>query len=104
MARDIPVVAAKLCYGFGGWVVGGAVTSEHPKDWDIAIPFENWSGAAMLIPGDSTPNAFGGWSFCSEGVEYDVFPCSLSWLMQNRKCTVLWNPKTGDVFRRCDDR
>lgn len=50
MSRTLPVLAAKLCFAHGGWIVGGACVSDTPRDFDIVIPISNWTDAAMLVP------------------------------------------------------
>jgi hypothetical protein len=59
------------------------------------IPFSHWKDAAMLIPKDAKVNTFGGWKCVSEGVEVDVWPGDLGWLMTNSAFTYAWHPRTG---------
>lgn len=100
MARTLPEAVCKLCYAHDAWVVGGGARDESPKDYDVAIPFAQWAGAAMHIPRDARANPFGGWKFISEGVPIDVWPCDLAALMTNAMVTHLWHPQSGARFVR----
>lgn len=100
MARTLPEIVCKLCYAHGGWIVGGASRSDAPKDYDVVVPLGNWKAAAMLIPRDAKPNAFGGWKLQSEGKAVDVWPADLGDLMTNAMVTDLWHPQTGARFSR----
>lgn len=62
-----PKIVTALCYSHEAWICGSAIFNENPRDWDIVVPFENWFGAAFLIPKDAIPNSFGGWKFTSDG-------------------------------------
>lgn len=102
--RILPEIVCKLCYAHSAWIVGGAASSDTPKDFDVAVPIGEWQSAAMLIPRDARPNPFGGWKLVSEGAEVDVWPCELGELMANRMVRELWHPKTGARFSRGGDR
>jgi hypothetical protein len=100
MARKFPKAVLNLCYGASGWLVGGAVIEESPKDYDIAIPFSHWHIAMNMIPRDASPNSFGGWSYQDEGVDIDVWPCELGELMRNNEVKALLHLQSGALFQR----
>lgn len=101
MARVLPDLAAKLCYGASsGWIVGGAARDINPKDYDIVIPLTTWKHACLLIPRDAVVNAFGGWKCLSEGKEIDVWPSDIGELMTNKMVTHLWHPQSDARFNR----
>lgn len=100
MARTLPELVNKLCYAHSAWIVGGAVISDTPKDYDIAVPLLHWREAAMLIPRDAKPNSFGGWKCISEGKEIDVWPADLGDLMTNKMVKDLWHPQSDARFTR----
>lgn len=103
MARRLPLLVNKICYAHDAWIIGGACIQETPKDYDIAVPFANWFGAAMLIPSEAQPNSFGGWKFTSEGFLVDIWPCDLAWLLQNHMVKDIWHPRTGAKFKRVEN-
>jgi hypothetical protein len=60
--------------------------TEHPNDYDLLVPLENWQTIALLIPSTAVPNKFGGWRFEDEkGNEVDVWPDTLQNYLQNCK-------------------
>jgi len=102
MARKLPKLVNKFCYGHNAWIVGGAAIEDNPKDYDVAIPFSEWQLASMLIPENAKPNSFGGWKFTSEGESVDVWPCELLNLLKNEMVTHLWHPKSGLKLKKTD--
>lgn len=98
MSHIIPSLVCKLAYGHDAWVVGSAaqpnINYSKVRDYDVMIPYEHWRTAAMLIPRDAAPNTFGGWKCQSDGVEVDVWPGDLSWLMVNHAARWAWHPRS----------
>lgn len=83
--NSLPKFVLTLCYSFDGWLIGGAVgyalreTNEHPRDFDVVVPFERWREAALVIPHDAMVNTFGGFKILTEfvgnkSVMVDVWP------------------------------
>ena len=81
MNNNIPSKVLKLLYDFNGWLVGSSVDKQNPKDYDILIPFSEWSKACICVPNDATKNRFGGWKFKEDGIEIDIWPGDLSWFV-----------------------
>lgn len=98
MSHIIPELVCKLAYGHEAWVVGSAARPDinylEVRDYDVIVSHVRWRTASMLIPIDATPNTFGGWKCLSEGVEVDVWPGDLSWLMVNNKAQWAWHPRS----------
>jgi len=90
-----PELVTKLSTLCNGWIVGGAVDNETPKDYDVYIPFSNWQIACSLIPKESTINRMGGFKCISEGVEVDVWTCEMSDLLATDYFSKAFHPKTG---------
>jgi hypothetical protein len=61
----------------------------------VLVPFSQWQKACMLIPKEAVRNHFGGWKCISEGIEVDVWPADLSWIMQRPMLKFIWHPATG---------
>lgn len=98
MAHELPILVGKLTHFHEAWIVGSAADpkNESPRDWDILVPLSKWQDAAGLIPASAISNSFGGFKILDEnGVEIDVWPGELSWIMQRPKSTWAWQPKTG---------
>jgi len=98
MSRTLPRAAAQLTEFHEAWIIGSMVPGA--KDIDLLVPWSHWPQAALLIPTDARPNAFGGWKFNSEGVELDVFPGDLAMLLSLGKCRSVYHPKSGQRFTR----
>jgi hypothetical protein len=92
-----PKLVCALAYGHDAWVVGSGAKEDNadPRDWDVLVPFSEWFAAAMLIPKDAVPNAFGGWKCMSDGKEIDVWPGDLGYLLSLSPMSVAWHPKSG---------
>ena len=78
MKKLLPRIVYQMCV-HGGLIVGSqarrlAGEDVKPNDWDILVPIDRWWAVASFIPGDATPNKFGGWRFESDGIEIDVWP------------------------------
>lgn len=97
MASKHPKLVLSLTHFFDGWVVGSGADPDitNPRDYDIIIPFSRWAEASTLIPMDAVPNHFGGWKCISEGVEVDVWPGELGWIMQRPSLKHVWHPASG---------
>lgn len=108
--RQIPRIVALLTHNLDAWVVGSAADPEvkNPRDWDIVVPHHNWYKALMVMPKKDTikPNSFGGWKFSDEdegGVEIDMWPGEMGWIMQRPKIKWVWHPATDVRFRKTAD-
>lgn len=96
-----PKLVCALCYGHDAWIVGGAARQEDPRDYDVIVSFEEWKGAAFLIPPDAKPNTFGGFKCPTpEGIEVDVWPSDLAKMMAQDEVRHLWHPKTNFRWSR----
>jgi hypothetical protein len=97
MPSNLPRLVLSLTHNHDAWIIGGAANpdNETPRDYDIIVPFYEWGPASSLIPPNATPNSFGGWKCISDGIEVDVWPGDLGWIMQRPKCVWTWHPKTG---------
>lgn len=102
MSLKIPKLVSDLSTYHDGWIVGSAANPENksPRDFDIAVPFSKWQEASALIPDDAKRNHFGGWKCISEGIEVDVFPCELSWILLSPYCEWIWNYKTNIRYKK----
>lgn len=99
----LPRLVARLTEAHNAWIVGSAanpdVNAANVRDWDVAVPFQNWDEAALLIPGDAKPNTFGGWKVITEGVEIDVWPTSFE-CFHHHKTPYMWHPSTNTRLKR----
>lgn len=103
MASKLPDIVLALTHNFDAWIIGSAADPKinNPRDIDVVVPHSNWNDAAYLIPKDAIVNSFGGWKFKAEnGVEVDVWPGELSWLLVNRQLNWLWQPRFDARFSR----
>lgn len=102
MASSQPKLVLALTYSHDAWVVGSGADPDHenPRDWDIIVPYSEWQKACSLIPMDAVPNHFGGWKCISEGVEVDVWPGDLGWIMQRPKLKFVWHMASGVRFKK----
>jgi hypothetical protein len=102
--RQYPALVAKLVVCYDGWIVGSAAKPdaelENVRDWDVIIPYSEWSGAAQLIPLDAKVNTFGGWKCISEGKIVDVWPDDLTKVLTNFSVNYIWHPRSNTRFRR----
>lgn len=90
-----PTLVRKLCFGFSAWIVGSAVSSDNPRDYDVAIPYQYWREAALILPKDAKPNNFGGWKCISDGKEVDVWPFDLHEFVLIHPVKELYHPMSG---------
>lgn len=90
------------------WIVGSAANldNENPRDYDVLVPFSNWSTASTLIPRSAIPNIFGGWKFIDEGkvkgvfdTIVDVWPGDLSEFLTIDMVKFIWHPRTNRRFK-----
>jgi hypothetical protein len=97
MASDLPKLVLALTSHHGAWVVGSAAdpANTSARDIDVLVPLSSWQAASSLIPPNARPNSFGGWKCNCNGVEVDVWPGELGWLMEGRKARWAWQPRTG---------
>ena len=97
MSTTLPKLVIALTHNCDAWIVGSSAdpSVESPRDWDVIVPFNCWGLAAHLIPRDAKCNTFGGWKCDSDGVEVDVWPGDLGWLMQHPKAKYAWHPRSG---------
>lgn len=102
MAKHYPRLVGLLVTNFDAWIVGSAANlkCDHPRDWDVLVPFHNWSKAVSCIPIDAKMNSYGGWKFKDGGVEIDVWPGDVGWIMSNPLTEWLWHPASGSRFQR----
>ena len=102
MSHQNPPLVEKLCHFHEAWIVGSAAdpTNTDPRDYDVLVPLSKWQDAAGLIPSNATINTFGGFKCIEEGIEIDVWPGELSWLMSRPKTQWIWSPKTGARWKR----
>lgn len=67
-------VHGALIAGSQAKVMAGDTVNTDYSDWDLLVPFDKWSTAALLIPPYAKPNKFGGWRFEDNGVSIDLWP------------------------------
>ena len=60
--RALPRLVTRLCMIHDAWVVGSAAQpgAGEVRDYDVLVPWPRWNEAALLVPRDARPNAFGG--------------------------------------------
>lgn len=97
MSSTLPPLAIALTHNFDAWIVGSAAAPDalNPRDIDIIVPHYEWNRAAHLIPKDAKVNSFGGFKCVQDGIEMDVWPGDLGWLMQRPKACWAWHPASG---------
>lgn len=100
MKKFLPELVRKLGYSCSGWLCGGAVLEENPKDYDVYIPINHWKEASMLIPKDATVNRMGGFKCISEGAEVDVWTCDMSDLITAETFKIAKHLNTGIVIKK----
>jgi hypothetical protein len=85
------------------WVVGSAAQpgAGEVRDYDVLVPWPRWNEAALLVPRDARPNAFGGWK-CKDVddtlgrvFEVDVWPDDLGRFMTCALAAHAWHPRSG---------
>lgn len=91
----LPELVTKLTTICNGWIVGGAVDAENPKDYDVYIPFPYWKVACSLLPKESTINRMGGFKCISEGKEVDVWTGEMSDFLASNYFSKAFHPQTG---------
>ncbi len=95
MARSLPPIVLALTHNFEAWIIGSAANPnvKDPRDIDVVVPHSRWNDAAYAIPKNAKVNSFGGWKFIDDGIEIDVWPGELSFLMVNEMAAWLWQPR-----------
>jgi hypothetical protein len=95
--KFLPELVAKLTHAHDAWIVGSAANPDNktPRDYDVQVPYSEWGKACMLIPKDAKRNSFGGFKCQCEGLEIDVWPGELGWIMQRPMCLWAWHPASG---------
>lgn len=95
-----PELVTKLTSCCSAWIVGGAVDSDSPRDYDIYVPFKYWQAASMMIPRNATINRMGGFKCISEGVEIDVWTGEMSDFLACDRFHKCYHPHTGTKIIR----
>lgn len=105
MSSNLPKLVARLTHYHEAWIVGSAAdpTNKSPKDYDILVPLSKWQDAAGLIPEGAVSNSFGGFKCVEDGIEIDIWPGELSWIIQRPKCLYAYQPKTGIRLKKIYD-
>lgn len=100
---NVPPLVLRLCLNHGAMVIGSAANPENikPRDWDIVVPFCNWHAACVCIPSNATINAFAGWKFTIEDIEYDIWPGDISFFLG--KSEWIWSPSNKIRYQRCKE-
>lgn len=104
MSLKIPKLVALLSVNFEAWIVGSAAdpNNKEPRDWDVIVEFSQWEKAASLIPLDAKPNSFRGWKCFEEGVEIDVWPGEIGFVMRSSKSKYAWHYLTDTRWVKMD--
>jgi len=91
----LPRLVWLICGSYNAWLVGSAAdpANNDPKDYDIAVPFNDWKNVSLLIPKDAKPTMFGGWKCVSDGKVIDVWPDDIINIFLCAKCDFMWQPK-----------
>lgn len=102
MSSKHPKLVLDLSFIANAWIVGSAAdpSNTNARDFDMVVPYSQWQNACMLIPSDAKPNHFGGWKCISEGVEVDVWPGELSFVMAHGYSTYCLNLKNNVRWKR----
>ena len=105
--KDLPTLIRVWATNNNIWVVGGAAdinaTVETVEDIDILVPFHNWHSLAPYIPKDAQPNSFGGWKFTTEGIEVDIWPGDIGFLLTSPLTKYVWHPATNFRYIKCGE-
>ena len=91
----LPRIARLICSLSNAWLVGSVADpfNNKPKDYDIAVPFQDWKKIGLCIPKDAKPTMFGdGWKFMSDGHEINVWPDDIVNIFMCAKCDWMWQP------------
>lgn len=74
----LPALVRSFCFSNEAWIVGSAalylldLKDDHPRDFDLLIPFYQWGVACRSIPENSPTNSHGGVKLISDGCAIDV--------------------------------
>jgi hypothetical protein len=100
--KSYPTLVKKLTTLCEGWLVGSSALPDNhdPRDWDIFIPFSNWSNACGIIPADSKLNSFGGFKCMSDEKEVDVWTGSFEELLTSAHFKYAYHPKTNTYITK----
>lgn len=92
--NQLPRMVRLICSLSNAWLVGSSADPKNPspKDYDIAVPFQDWRRISALIPKDSKTTMFGGWKFVSDGKVVDVWPDDIINIFSCSKCDWMWQP------------
>lgn len=107
---DLPTVAKQMCFLFDGVVLGSSAEKLYKgyplgplDDIDIVIPFDQWTKACKIIPGNAKVNSFGGFKFEDGGISVDVWMDDVTRVLfmspWKGKNGYLWSPKYGGAIR-----
>ena len=102
MSAQFPKLVVALVNNFDAWIVGSGANPDvtKPRDYDVIVPHWNWGPAAHLIPPDAVVNSMGGFKCVQDGIEIDVWPGSVEWVMLNAKSEWAWQPRHNVRLRR----
>lgn len=102
MSSFYPKLVLSLAHAHDAWLVGSAADPENllPRDYDMVVPYSEWQKACMLIPKDAKPNTFGGWKCTCNGVEVDVWPGELGWIMQRPRTKYALHIASGVLLKK----
>lgn len=112
-----PPLVRSLCWGHDAWIVGSTAQAlvENKSvsgDYDIVVPWKNWTGAALECTSffgsnsgqNLMANYFGGWKIIDkENIEYDVWPDTLDRYLTQCPIhlrVVAVHPQSGRVIRQ----
>ena len=103
--KQLPTLIRVWATNNGVWVVGSGAhinaSIDNLKDIDILVPFHEWHSIAPYIPKDAKPNSFGGWKFTTEGIEVDVWPGDVRFLLTSPLTEYVWHPSTDFRYVKC---
>ena len=98
-----PPLVTKLTQLHNAWIVGSAADPNKNlstvRDWDILVPWSEWSKAVLLIPTTATPNTFGGWKCLEKGIIIDVWPDDIATLLNNSMTKFVYHPRSGNRWK-----
>lgn len=106
---DLPPDIFALCmFGSGAWLIGSAADPERTppfKDYDMVVPWSDWSAFALQIPFVATFNRFtrfGGLSLTmrASGVALDVWPDDIGRLATMPFPFHAWHVKSHSLLTR----
>lgn len=104
--RRVPSRVYIICHAYNAWIVGSAAYPVRPgqipeiDDVDVMVPWAKWKDAALHVPDDARPNAFGGWKWTDKDeqgndVVVDMWPDTLDRLASKNQFHAAWHPASG---------